>query len=336
VAAGAVVRGLAVSDRGQPTTLGKMDDSFGEAGIVPVDFPAGTRELRLFLSAAERGVAEINLQIEPGQSFPRELAARLEPGVRIGGFVRDLEDRPVEKAKVEVFRSAPNSKGKLLFSRLFETRSDGQGRWRVRGAPASLDGLVLRITHADFKSNQFELFGGSGSGPITRDALLASRAEFKLAPSIAEKGPRRIAQPGSSPATLYPERLPGKSPAVLAAHEACLQGNVTRLKEILDEHPEYLNQFIVQNTATLLHSAVYNSQLEIVEELLRRKAEVNVRNAAGATPLHDCASKGTEKIAALLLAAGADATLRNDAGFTPAEWAAQKNRPEMAEFLRKQ
>ena len=111
---------------------------------------------------------------------------------------------------------------------------------------------------------------------------------------------------------------------------------MTRLKEILDEHPEYLNQFIVRNSATLLHNAVYNAQLEVVEELLRRKAEVNVRNTAGTTPLHDCASKGTEKIATLLLEAGADVTLRNNAGFTPIEWAAQQNRPEMAEFLRQQ
>lgn len=106
------------------------------------------------------------------------------------------------------------------------------------------------------------------------------------------------------------------------------------LKRILDEHPEYLNQFIAQNTATLLHSAVHNVQLEVVEELLRRKAEVNVRNTAGTTPLHDCASKGTEAIATLLLEAGADLTLRNNAGFTPIEWAGQRNRPDMEKFLR--
>ncbi len=315
VAGGAVVRGLAISEQGRPTTLGKMDDTFGETGVVSVDFPANTRELRLCVSATGRGVAEINLQIEPGQSFPRELAAQLEPGLRIGGFVRDLEGRPIQKAKLELFRTAPNSKGKLLFSRLAATRSDSRGGWAVREMPPALEGLVLQITHSDFKSNQFEL---GDSRLINRDALLASRAEFKLTPRVEDR-----------------ERIPVQSTAVREIHEACRRGNVTRLKEILDEHPEYLNQFVAQNTATLLHSAVYNAQLEVVEELLRRNAEVNVRNSDGATPLHDCASKGTEEIAAALLKAGADVTLRNKAGFTPIEWAVQRNRPAMAEFLRR-
>ncbi len=332
VAGGVMVRGLAVNDVGRPTTLGKMDDAFGEAGVVNVDFPAGTRELRLCVSATNHGVAEFTLQIEPGQSFPRELAARLEPGLRIGGAVLDLEGRPIEKAKLELFRTAPNIKGRLLYSRLAETRSDSQGSWGVQEVPPSLDGLVLQITHSNFKSNKFDL---GDSNVIGRDALLASRAEIKLAPFTAAKGSRQSAQPQSSvPVTLYPERVPVPSPRVQEAHEACRGGNVTRLKEILDEHPEYLNQFIAQNTATLLHSAAHNAQLEVVEELLRRKAEVNVRNTAGTTPLHDCASKGTEKIATLLLEAGADVTLSNNAGFTPIEWAAQRNRPEMEKFLR--
>jgi len=155
VAGGVMVRGLAVSDVGRPTTLGKMDDAFGEAGVVNVDFPAGTRELRLCVSATNHGVAEFTLQIEPGQSFPRELAARLEPGLRIGGFVRDLEGRPIEKARLELVRIAPNSKGRWLHSRLAETKSDSQGGWGVREVPPSLDGLFLRITHSGFKSNQF-------------------------------------------------------------------------------------------------------------------------------------------------------------------------------------
>jgi hypothetical protein len=184
------------------------------------------------------------------------------------------------------------------------------------------DGILFRVTLAGFANGEFEYSGDSTT--LTRDALLASRAEFKLAPSTAVKGSRQSVQPQSSvPVTLYPERIPVPSPRVQEAHE-----------EILDEHPEYLNQFVAQNTATLLHSAAHNAQLEVVEELLRRKAEVNVRNTAGTTPLNYCASNGTEKIATLLLEAGADVTLRNNAGFTPIEWAAQRNRPEMEKFLR--
>ncbi|HEY0551354.1 MAG TPA: ankyrin repeat domain-containing protein [Verrucomicrobiae bacterium] len=53
------------------------------------------------------------------------------------------------------------------------------------------------------------------------------------------------------------------------------------------------------------------------------------------TPLHDCVSKGTEVIAIMLLKRGADVTIRNKAGLTPLQLAKVRNRPEMEELLRK-
>jgi len=110
--------------------------------------------------------------------------------------VRDLEGGPIEKAKLELFRTAPNIKGRLLYSRLAEVRSDAQGGWGVQEVPPSLDGLVLQITHSDFRSNKFDL---GDSNVIDRDALLASRVEIKLAPFIKIKESRQSAQPTSVP-----------------------------------------------------------------------------------------------------------------------------------------
>jgi RNA polymerase sigma factor (sigma-70 family) len=197
VATGAMVRGLAINDQERGFYLGKMDDTFGQPGVIPVDFPANTRELRLVVMASGRGVTEITLQVPPGQSFPRELVARLEPGISLGGIVRDLEDHPIENARVELFRSSRNSKGKLLVNRFVETKSDAQGKWRIPEVPPSLNGLFMRVTHSDFKSNGVEFvsesIGESGSGLMTRDALVASQAEFKLTPAPKKTSPKKAA-----------------------------------------------------------------------------------------------------------------------------------------------
>ena len=51
--------------------------------------------------------------------------------------------------------------------------------------------------------------------------------------------------------------------------------------------------------------------MPLVEELLRRKANVNAQDAFGATPLHDCADPS---IAALLLDHGADMSVKTRSG----------------------
>jgi ankyrin repeat protein len=106
------------------------------------------------------------------------------------------------------------------------------------------------------------------------------------------------------------------------------------LSAMLDEHPEFLNAALGRGQATALHIAVFNGRRPVVQELLRRNADVNVRNSAGQTPLHDCVNGARIEIARMLLEHGADLTLRNNAGQTPLQYAIEKNRPNMAEFLR--
>lgn len=119
------------------------------------------------------------------------------------------------------------------------------------------------------------------------------------------------------------------------AREAVHAGDVQALREILDRYPAIINKTVASSSATLLHAAAHNAQLEAVKELLSRNADVNALNASGYTPLHDCASRGSEEIAVLLLEKGADLTVRNKAGLTPLGMAKLRNRPEMEELLRK-
>jgi len=115
---------------------------------------------------------------------------------------------------------------------------------------------------------------------------------------------------------------------------AAQNGDLSRLRRLLDQHPELLDATAGPGHATPLHNAVYYRRAAIVEELLRRKADVNALNGNGATPLHDCVSKGTPEIAVMLLDAGADVNKRNYARQTPLAMAVAKDRSDMADLLR--
>jgi RNA polymerase sigma factor (sigma-70 family) len=175
------IKGMAFTARDE-VPLAKMDDSREEPGTVPVDFPTGTRELRLAASAPGFVARELNLKPIDGRRFNREASVKLEPGVRIGGFVRDPDGNPVAKAKVEMLRPTHDGSGDVSLFKYEETTSNAQGRWTFREAPESLDNLHFRITHPDFRRGDVQFSGNTDAGPLTRDALLKSRAEFKLAP----------------------------------------------------------------------------------------------------------------------------------------------------------
>ena len=76
--------GVAQAANGTEITLGKLDDAFSTPGTVPVDFPAGARELRLRITA-------------PGY-FPTEVNMTATPGERLGRFVAHLAANRAQNA----------------------------------------------------------------------------------------------------------------------------------------------------------------------------------------------------------------------------------------------
>jgi ankyrin repeat protein len=95
---------------------------------------------------------------------------------------------------------------------------------------------------------------------------------------------------------------------------------------------------------TPLHSAAFYGDLEMVQVLLKYKADVNVQNSASRTPL-DYASEGfysgattdialsLSKVARLLLEHGADVNARNSEHRTPLHFAAEYGRFEVVHVL---
>jgi hypothetical protein len=150
-------------------------------------------------------------------------------------------------------------------------------------------------------------------------------------PTYAVRNPaRRIVAPTTSSSQPSPEIA-----AVLQrAHNAVTEDNLPLLKQLLDAHPEILNQGYYKENNTLLYSAAARGKADVVEELLNRKADVNVRNQLGRTPLFGCiTSPATNEIAQMLLDHGADFTIANNSGKTPLKLAIEKNRQDIVDLL---
>jgi 5-hydroxyisourate hydrolase-like protein (transthyretin family) len=188
--AGARVRGVALGAAKAPATLGRMDDSASEPGVVPIDFPALTRELRLVIEAKDFVPTEKVLVAGAGERFSRNVTVRPEHGVRVGGVVNDPDGAPVEKAKVAIYRVIRDVADKEEPFRYAESTTDKRGRWSTREAPESMENLRFEITHKDFHTTKVD-FSGEGAGKLTRQALLASKAELKFENSPTISGTLR-------------------------------------------------------------------------------------------------------------------------------------------------
>jgi ankyrin repeat protein len=120
---------------------------------------------------------------------------------------------------------------------------------------------------------------------------------------------------------------------------ACALGSAGRVNELLDRDPALLTATTFQHDAlggggTPLHVAAAQGQTGIVQLLLQRGADPNVRGMGGVTPLHFAAAGGHIEAARVLLEAGADRHARDSQhDGTPLDWAEFQRKPEMIRFL---
>ncbi|CAM8879763.1 unnamed protein product [Rhodiola kirilowii] len=82
-----------------------------------------------------------------------------------------------------------------------------------------------------------------------------------------------------------------------------------------------------------IHSAASIGNEKIVDILLSRGADVNLKNDGGRTALHYAASKGWVKIAEALISHGAKINLKDKVGCTPLHRAASIGNSEICELL---
>jgi len=155
--------------------------------------------------------------------------------------------------------------------------------------------------------------------------------------------------------------------AILELHEAAAAGNLSRVKEIVEEKPELakgyspdgfpvmalaaafghedvarylhgkgagINAVATNGTGyTALTGAVAGSHDSIAKWLAENGADVNYRYAKGHSPLLEAAANGRIDIVRTLAAYGADLHARTDAGKNALNFAEERGHKEVAEFL---
>jgi len=116
-------------------------------------------------------------------------------------------------------------------------------------------------------------------------------------------------------------------------------GDLETLKELLQDE-ENINS--IRNTdpskpylrgTTLLHLATSRDSVDVVEFLLEKGAEVDIRDGDGYTPLHDAAGQNALKVAQLLIEQGATVDALCQDSSTPLHRASACGRVEMIELL---
>jgi cytohesin len=142
-------------------------------------------------------------------------------------------------------------------------------------------------------------------------------AELKAAEPVAE-----ASQP--EPPTAKAPDIP---PLWLAAHK----GNIKAVKQ----HLAAGTDVSAEDGFTPLHFAAQQGHKEVVELLIGKGADVNLKRRGGKTPLHLAAQNGHKDVTELLIAKGADVNAKDDYGSTSLDWANGYGRTETADLLRK-
>ena len=122
--------------------------------------------------------------------------------------------------------------------------------------------------------------------------------------------------------------------APVSLFEAASLGDAQRVRQILDDQPELLAAYS-HDGWTPLHLAAHFGQLQVVDLLLARGAEVDVRstNDLANIPLHAALAGGSRASARRLVKQGADVNAVETGGYTPLHQAADLGDAEMARFL---
>ena len=116
---------------------------------------------------------------------------------------------------------------------------------------------------------------------------------------------------------------------VLMAAEA---GDVAAMCAALDAGGHHVDKQGEDNDTTLHIGCLYG-QLAVVEECIRRGADVTAKDEDNSTPLHDASAGGHYDIAKLLLSKGASVTARDEDGDSPLHLACNGGHAAVAQLL---
>lgn len=116
--------------------------------------------------------------------------------------------------------------------------------------------------------------------------------------------------------------------------EVVTLGEVKRVKQLLDEKPELLNNYSTDGF-TLLGLAAFFGYLDLAQELLEKGAHPNIaaNNQFKVAPIHSACATSNLKMAALLIQNGADVNAKQMQDVTSIHAAAHNGQTELVQLL---
>ena len=109
------------------------------------------------------------------------------------------------------------------------------------------------------------------------------------------------------------------------------QGKLEEVKTILEKHPEWLNQGDNRDCRPL-HWATNDNHIEIVKFLLKKGADMHVRDVDGDTPIYWAADAGRVEIGIYLIEQGAKIKDLNNYGDIPLHYSARRGFTEFSKI----
>lgn len=94
---------------------------------------------------------------------------------------------------------------------------------------------------------------------------------------------------------------------------ACENGSIELVKQLIEDHPELINS-VDKDKYTPLHRACYSNNVEIVDYLLQKGANIAAQTEMMWQPLHSCCQWNSIDCAALLIRHGADINAKSEGG----------------------
>uniref|UniRef100_A0AAQ5Y4D3 Poly [ADP-ribose] polymerase n=1 Tax=Amphiprion ocellaris TaxID=80972 RepID=A0AAQ5Y4D3_AMPOC len=144
--------------------------------------------------------------------------------------------------------------------------------------------------------------------------------------STLQSPPRNSSLSGAPPAS------PGIGGAFRELFEACRNGDVSRVKRLVDSVNVNAKD-MAGRKSTPLHFAAGFGRKDVVEHLLQTGANVHARDDGGLIPLHNACSFGHAEVVSLLLCQGADPNARDNWNYTPLHEAAIKGKIDVCIVL---
>jgi|GEM_PF-1340247 len=169
--------------------------------------------------------------------------------------------------------------------------------------------------------------GDENKQESNESAAIESGASEEESSEVLDENTSANPEPKQEEVVIGPEEY-----AIDAIHVAANRGEIDKVREILLTSPDVDARDSFGGTA--LHAAMFQSNMEIVEELIAYGYDVNAQGTSNLyTPLHDAIWASNLDAVKILIENGADLTIENNRGLTPIEKAYQDEKTEIYELL---